>query len=71
MEKVTYRLGGMACPDCAQKTGLMLERQKGIEHVKVSFTTGKAKIEYNPAEITLEEIEKFINKTGYKILAKS
>lgn len=70
MEKITYRLGGMACPDCSQKLGLILERQQGVRQASIAYATGKAKIEYNPEEITVEGIEQIIGKAGYKILAR-
>lgn len=70
MLEITYRLGGLACPDCAQKVGLILERQKGIQKAGIAYATGKLKIQYNPDQISLAEIEKLIAKTGYKILDK-
>lgn len=70
MEEIIFRLGDLACPDCAQKMGLILERQKGIHKASVSYATGKLKLQYEPEQISLEEIEKIIAKTGYKILER-
>ncbi|WP_066632762.1 heavy-metal-associated domain-containing protein [Desulfolucanica intricata] len=70
MEKITFRLGDLACPDCAQKMGQILEKQKGIYQANVVYTTGKVKIQYDPNQINLQEIEKIIAKTGYRILEK-
>ncbi|KKM12069.1 hypothetical protein SY88_05315 [Clostridiales bacterium PH28_bin88] len=70
MEDITFRLGDLACPDCAQKMGLILERQKGVHRATVAYATGKVKIRYDPGQISLPEIEKIIAKTGYKILER-
>lgn len=70
MKEVVYRLGGFACPDCAQQLGLIMERQKGVEQAKVTYATGKLKVKYNPEQIGLEDIEKIIAKTGYQVLDK-
>ena len=70
MEEITFRLGDLACPDCAQKMGLILEKQKGVHRANVVYATGKVKIQYNPEQISLQEIEKIIAKTGYKILER-
>ncbi|MEG6616466.1 heavy metal-associated domain-containing protein [Peptococcaceae bacterium 1198_IL3148] len=70
MKEITYRLEGLGCPDCAQKMGLILERQKGIQKANVNYATGKVKIQYHADQITLEEIEKIIAKTGYRVIEK-
>jgi copper chaperone CopZ len=68
LNEITYRLEGLGCPDCAQKMGLILERQKGIQKANVSYATSKVKIQYDNTQISLEEIEKIIAKTGYRVL---
>ena len=68
MEEIGLRLGGLACPDCAQKLGQILERQKGVKKATVFFTTGKVKITYDPALVSREDLEQIIAKTGYQVL---
>lgn len=68
MEEISLRLGGLACPDCAQKLGQILEKQKGVQRATVYFTTGKVKIAYDPAQIAREKLEQIIAKTGYQVL---
>lgn len=70
MKEVVYRLAGLACPDCAQQVALILERQKGIQRANITYATGKLKIKYQPRQISLEEIEKIIAKTGYQVLER-
>lgn len=70
MKNITLYLGELACPDCAQKIGIILERHQGVERANVIYATGKVKIQYDPAHISLEEIEKIIAKTGYKVLER-
>lgn len=70
MEKIVYYLEELACPDCAEKIGQILEKQKGIHQAKIIYATGKAKIQYDPQQITEEEIKKVIAMTGYKVESK-
>jgi copper chaperone len=70
MKEVTLSLSELACPDCANKIGQILERQKGVEKASVSFATSKVKVAFNPDVISLDQIEKAIERTGYKVIKK-
>ncbi|AEG16283.1 heavy-metal-associated domain-containing protein [Desulfofundulus sp. TPOSR] len=70
MQTIVFRLEGLACPECARNTGMILERQKGVKKAVVTFATGKVKVEYDPAVITPGEIEQVIAKTGYRITGR-
>ncbi len=67
MQEVTLQLGDLACPSCAQTISKILKRQKGVQDAAVAFTTSRVKVTYDPEVITIEQIEKAIEKTGYKV----
>lgn len=71
MEKATLRLTQLTCPDCAQKIGQILMKQKGVAKADVFFTTSKVKVDYDPERINLDEIEKVIGKTRYRVIERS
>ncbi|MGI6604050.1 MAG: heavy-metal-associated domain-containing protein [Firmicutes bacterium] len=71
MEEVTLQLGNLACPSCAQTIGEVLKRQKGVQDATVSFASSRIKVSFDPAIITLDQIERAIEKTGYKVQARS
>ncbi len=69
MQELTLQLGDLACPSCAQTIGQILKRQKGVQDAAVAFTTSRVKVTFDPEAITIEQIEKAIEKTGYKVQA--
>ncbi len=70
MKELTLQLGDLACPTCAQTIGQILKKQKGVQDASVAFTTSRVKVTYDPEVITIEQIEKAIEKTGYKVQAR-
>lgn len=70
MERVTLQLTDLACPSCAQKIGEVLGKQKGIARAEVLFTTSKVKVEYDPAAISVEDMEKVIARLGYRVVRR-
>lgn len=70
MTEVTLRLTDLACPNCAQKIGEILEKQKGVEKASVSFATSKVKVLYDPELISLDTIEKVVARTGYRVVER-
>ena len=71
MEKATLRLSNLSCPDCADKISQILLKQSGVSKADVFFTTSKVKVEWDAEQITLEQIEKTIQKTGYRVVERS
>jgi len=60
----------MHCESCARAIEKAFLKEKGIISASVSFSLGRAIIEYNPQEIEEEKIKKIIKKAGYKTLEK-
>ncbi len=59
---------GMECASCVQNIEKALLQMRGVTKATVNLATEKAKIEYIPSEISLNEIKKTIEQTGYKVL---
>ncbi len=59
---------GMKCASCVTAIEKALLQKKGITKAAVNLATEKAHVEYIPSEISLGEITKIIEGTGYKIL---
>ncbi len=71
MQETTLQLSDLACPTCAETIGRVLKRQKGIGEAIVAFATSRVKVTYDPSTISLEAIERVINKTGYRVIGRS
>ncbi|NMA54706.1 MAG: heavy-metal-associated domain-containing protein [Firmicutes bacterium] len=71
MKEVTLQLTDLACPSCAQTISQVLKRQRGVADATVAFTSSRVKVSYDLEAITLEQLEQAIEKTGYKVQARS
>jgi Cu+-exporting ATPase len=67
MKNLTLRVKDIACPDCAQKIGQVLQRKQGVSQAEVSFMTGKLTLSYDEDKITLDEIKTTVGKLGYEL----
>jgi copper chaperone CopZ len=55
MTKQKYTISGMHCASCANIISRNLSKQTGIKNVAVNFATEKAQVEYEEAQIDLNE----------------
>lgn len=68
MEKVTLSIEGMTCSACSNTIDKYLKKQKGIEDSLTNLVLACTTVTYNPDEISLEDINKYIKEAGYKSL---
>ena len=66
--KTTIKIMGMHCASCANTIEKALKKSKGIVDANVNFAAEKATVEFDENKINQEEIEKIIEKTGYKVI---
>jgi len=59
---------GIVCASCVQKIESALLEKKGVLKAAVNLATGKARVEYLPTEIDIEEIWATIESAGYKVI---
>jgi len=59
---------GIVCASCVQKIEAALLEKKGVLKAAVNLATGKARVEYLPTEIDVEEIWTTIESAGYKVI---
>ncbi|MFC2001887.1 heavy metal translocating P-type ATPase [Chloroflexota bacterium] len=65
LEKAHIHVTGMTCTTCAATIEKGLADTQGVEQANVSFASEKASIEYDPAKVSLAEVNKTIAKLGY------
>jgi Cu+-exporting ATPase len=68
--KVSINVGGMTCSACSSAIDRALHKKTGIQKVAVNLATNKANIEFDDEMISLAEIEKTIEDTGYEVVRK-
>lgn len=62
----TLAIEGMTCATCALTVEKALNKLDGIQNASVNLATEKATIQYDPAHLSLSEIETAVEKAGYK-----
>ncbi|RMF66474.1 MAG: cation-translocating P-type ATPase, partial [Calditrichaeota bacterium] len=60
-------LEGFHCADCAVTIEQTVAKMNGVEDVKASFTSGKVKVSYVPAEVTHADLVRSVEKIGYRV----
>lgn len=68
IEKISVDIKGMTCTSCEEHIDHSVNELDGIININSSYENGKAEIEFDDTKTTIEEIEKAINKTGYKVI---
>jgi len=66
MKKITIKVSGMSCAHCEKAVITALE-DIGIIDASASAKEQKVELSYDPAKLTLEDIEKEITEAGYEI----
>lgn len=59
---------GMSCASCVLRIEQALRARRGVIKASVNLATGRARVEYLPAVISLSEIKSIIAQAGYKVL---
>ncbi len=65
MGKAILNISGMHCASCAINIESALKKNKGVLDTHINFASEKAYIEYDPKEISVEDLVKTIQKIGY------
>ena len=63
MERVQFTIEGMTCEHCVRAVRGRLERTPGVRVDEVRV--GTARIEYDPAKTTIDDLEEAIAEEGY------
>ena len=67
-ETAIIKIGGMTCATCEKTVTDALQRLDGIVKVSVNLATEKTTVTYNPRMISLVEMKKAVEDTGYHYL---
>lgn len=67
-EKVIFKVGGMTCVMCANTIENTLSRLDGVIEVTVNISSEKVYVTFNPTIISISEMKKAIEDSGYQYL---
>lgn len=69
-EQIDFQLTGMTCAACANRIEKGLGKMPGISAAAVNFALETAHVEYNPSEVSVEEMIRKVEKLGYQATPK-
>ncbi len=69
MQKATIQLETLTCPSCMQKIEGAVKSLDGIDQnsLNVLFNSSKVKVNFDSDKVSIEDIEKAIDKLGYEV----
>ena len=70
MKKIILEIEGMTCSACSSGLEKYIKKQEGIESVSVNLVMASASICYDETILTVEKIEEFIKRAGFKSLGE-
>ena len=68
MKKVILAIDGMTCSACSNGLEKYLNKQSGIKEASVNLVMNNARIEYDEKLLSLEDLDKFVERAGFKSL---
>ncbi|MBP1156958.1 MULTISPECIES: heavy metal translocating P-type ATPase [unclassified Paenibacillus] len=69
-ESAELQLEGMTCAACAVRIEKGLNKLEGVTKATVNFAMETAHVEYNPVEVSITDMQKKVEKLGYKAVPK-
>lgn len=69
-ESAELQLEGMTCAACAVRIEKGLNKLEGVTKATVNFAMETAHVEYNPVEVSVADMQKKVEKLGYKAVPK-
>lgn len=65
--KTTCTVENMECPNCAMILESLEDQLKGIKRAEASYRKAQLTLEYDPEQVTMEQIKNAILKLGYTL----
>ncbi|MFN3975987.1 MAG: heavy metal translocating P-type ATPase [Aquificaceae bacterium] len=65
--RVSLKVSGMSCVNCAKAIEISLRKLRGVEEVHVSFELGRVVVSFNDDLLDVEQIKRVIESLGYKV----
>ncbi|PLT35143.1 heavy metal translocating P-type ATPase [Bacillus sp. V5-8f] len=69
-EKIDFDLIGMTCAACAARIEKGLNKLEGVSNATVNLALETGTVEYNPSEITIQDMIKKVESIGYEVKLK-
>jgi Cu+-exporting ATPase len=64
---VTFGVTGMTCASCVRRIEKALGKVDGVQEASVNLATEKARVVYDPALVTMDQLQAAVEKAGYGV----
>ncbi|MBW6464575.1 MAG: heavy-metal-associated domain-containing protein [Dethiobacteria bacterium] len=68
-ETIEIKIAGMSCNHCVQHVEKALLQTKGVSSARVDLASETAHVKYNASELSVEDLLKVIEDTGYEAVS--
>ncbi len=68
MQTLTLPVEGMTCASCVVRVEKALKNIAGVQDVSVNLASEKARIEFDPTRVTLDQLQKAVSDSGYALI---
>lgn len=68
-KKVTLKIKGMECPNCAMILERLEDKVPGVELAEASYRKEQMVVEFDEKMITLEQIQEEVKRLGYEVVS--
>ena len=68
IQNVNFKVEGMTCASCEANIKYSVNKLEGILTISVSYEKGNAEIKFDTSKTSIDDIEKAVNSTGYKVI---
>lgn len=69
-KEASLQISGMTCAACANRIEKGLQKLPGVTTAAVNFALETAHVEFNPADISIADMQKKVEQLGYKAQMK-
>ena len=67
-DRAVLKIGGMSCASCAAAVEAALKNAVGVLSVNVNIAAEKATVEFDPAKVDRETLDRIVHEAGYEIV---
>jgi len=68
IRKISIDIKGMTCASCEEHINHTVNELEGVLDIKTSYNNNNTTIEFDKSKITIEEIKRAVNSTGYEVI---
>lgn len=66
--QVTFQVTGMTCASCVRRVERALSKLDGVDEANVNLATEKARVSFDPAQVSIADLKARIERAGYGVL---